>query len=77
MLFRSKANAARIIAANHQTTATLNRLRSSIQRKEAANTANHLILESESFDDRLTTLDREDQIDRLLEDLKSRQPRLT
>ena len=64
-------------AATHQTTVTLNRLRSSIQRKEAANTANHLILESESFDDRLTTLDREDQIDRLLEDLKSRQPRLT
>ena len=64
-------------AATHQTTVTLNHLRSSIQRKEAANTANHLILESESFDDRLTTLDREDQIDRLLEDLKSRQPRLT
>jgi phage shock protein A len=71
-----KANVARTIAATHQTTVTLNRLRSTIQRKEAANTANHLILESESFDDRLTTLDREDQIDRLLEELKSRQPRL-
>src|ERR1700730_4916719 len=72
-----KANAARTLAATHQTTVTLNRLRSTIQRKEATNTANHLILESESFEDRLTTLDREDQIERLLEDLKSRQPRLT
>ena len=72
-----KANVARTIAATHQTTVTLNRLRSTIQRKEADNIANHLILESESFDDRLRTLDREDQIDRLLEDLKSRQPRLT
>ena len=71
-----KANAARTIAATHQTTVILNRLRSTIQRKEATNTASHMILESESFDDRLATLDREDQIDRLLEDLKSRQPRL-
>ncbi|RSL17132.1 phage shock protein A (PspA) family protein [Edaphobacter aggregans] len=71
-----KANAARTIAANHQTTATLNRLRSTIQRKEATNMAGHMILEAESIEDRLTTLDREDQIDRLLEELKSRQPRL-
>jgi phage shock protein A len=35
------------------------------------------MLEAETVDDRLITLEREDQIDRLLEDLKSRQPRLT
>ena len=35
-----------------------------------------MLLEAESLEDRLTTLDREDQIDRLLEELKSRQPRL-
>ena len=73
----SKANTARTIAATHQTAATLNRLRSTIQRKEAVNTASHMVLEAESLEDRLTTLDRDDQIERLLEDLKSRQPRLT
>jgi phage shock protein A len=72
-----KANAARTIAATHQTAASLNRLRSSIQGKEASNAASHMILEAESLDDRLATLDRDDQIERLLEDLKSRQPRLT
>jgi phage shock protein A len=72
-----KANAARTIVSTNQAITTLNRLRSTIQGKEATNTAHHLILESESFEDRLTTLDREDQIERLLEDLKSRQPRLT
>jgi phage shock protein A len=35
------------------------------------------MLEADTVDDRLITLEREDQIDRLLEDLKSRQPRLT
>jgi phage shock protein A len=72
-----KANAARTISVSHESVSTLNRLCSTVQRKEAANMANHLVLESESLEDRLTILDREDQIDRLLEDLKSRQPRLT
>lgn len=68
--------AARTLHATHQTAATLNRLRSSIEQREATNTA-HTLLEAETIDDRLVTLEREDQIDRLLEDLKSRQPRLT
>jgi len=54
----------------------MNRLRSSIQRDEADNLAGHILLESQSLEDRLNTLEREDQIERLLEDLKSRQPRL-
>jgi phage shock protein A len=72
-----KANAARTIAASHQRSTTLDRLRSTIQRKEAANAASHMVLEAESLDDRLSALERDDQIERLLEDLKSRQPRLT
>jgi phage shock protein A len=72
-----KANAAGTIAASHQSSTTLNRLRSTILRNEANNSASHMILEAESLDDRLNTLERDDQIERLLEDLKSRQPRLT
>ncbi|MBB5342278.1 PspA/IM30 family protein [Tunturibacter empetritectus] len=72
-----KANAARTIAASHQRSTAMNRLRSSIQREEADNLASHILLESQSLEDRLNTLEREDQIERLLEDLKSRQPRLS
>lgn len=71
-----KANAARTLADTQNKATAFNRLRSSIQ-KEATNTANHMVLEAESLEDRFTTLEREDQIERLLEDLKSRQPRLT
>jgi|SRR5271156_3964800 len=70
-----KANAARTLPAHHTAT-TLNRLRTSILEREAFNTA-QTMLETEPLEDRLITLEREDQIDRLLEDLKSRQPRLT
>jgi phage shock protein A len=71
-----KAHAARTLNATHQTAAALHRLRSSIEQREATNVA-HTLLEAETVDDRLITLERDDQIDRLLEDLKSRQPRLT
>lgn len=69
-------NGARAIVASHQTETTLHRLRSDIQRNEAANAAGHAMLEAESLDDRFTALEREDRIERLLEDLKSRQARL-
>ena len=36
-----------------------------------------MILESESMDDRINTMERQDRIEHLLEDLKSRQPHLT
>jgi phage shock protein A len=71
-----KANAARAITAAQLRSAALNRLRSTIERREASNVANHIILEAESVEERLGTLEREDQIERLLEDLKRRQPRL-
>jgi phage shock protein A len=72
-----KANASRTIAAAHQRSTALNRLRSTIQRNEATNIASQMMLEADSLEDRLGALEREDQIERLLEDLKSRQPRLT
>jgi len=72
-----KANVARTLAATQHQSSTLHRLRSTIQHKEATNTASHMILEAESLEDHFTKLEREDQIERLLEDLKSRQPRLT
>jgi phage shock protein A len=72
----SKANGARALSGTQETATALNRLRTSILEREASNTA-HALIESESVDERLITLEREDQIDRLLEDLKSRQPRLT
>jgi phage shock protein A len=71
-----KANAARNIASSSQKATTLNRLRSNIQQKESTNAAGHIILEAETLEDRFSALEREDQIERLLEDLKSRQPRL-
>jgi phage shock protein A len=71
-----KAHAARTITSTSQTSTALNRLRTSILQSEATNSA-HTMLEAETVEDRLITLEREDQIDRLLEDLKSRQPRLT
>ena len=70
-----KANAARNLTAAHNTTSVLNRLRSSIEGREAANLASHL-LQAESVEDRFAAIEKEDQINRLLEDLKSRQPRL-
>ncbi len=57
------------------TASTLNRLRSSIESSEATNLAHHL-LQSESLEDSFDHLEKEDQINRLLEDLKNRQPRL-
>jgi phage shock protein A len=71
-----KANSARSLTGTQETATALKRLRTSILEREATNSA-HTQIESESIDDRLITLEREDQIDRLLEDLKSRQPRLT
>jgi phage shock protein A len=71
-----KANAARGIPSTQQRATALHRLRSTIDRTEASNVANHILLESESVEDRFHTLEREDQIERLLEDLKRRQPRL-
>jgi phage shock protein A len=66
-----KANAARTIGASHERSTALNRLRSAIQRNEATNTATLMIPEAQSLEDQLNGLEREDKIERLLEDLKT------
>jgi len=53
------------------------RLRSSVDRLESVNSASRVILEGESIEERFSAIEREEQVERLLEDLKSRQPRLT
>ena len=72
-----KSNVARTLAASHERSNVLSRLRTTIQHNEATNTASHMILEAQSLEDQLEGLEKEDRIERLLEDLKSRQPRLT
>jgi phage shock protein A len=72
----SKANTARALANTQHKSSTLNRLRSSIVQQEAANTAAHSILEDDTLEDKFAEIDREERVERLLEDLKNRQPRL-
>jgi phage shock protein A len=71
-----KANSARAIAGVHHGSTALNRLRSSVLQQEASNAAAHSILETDSLDDRFAAIEREDRVERLLQELKSRQPRL-
>jgi phage shock protein A len=71
-----KAATARAIAGAQHKSGTLNRLRSSILEHEASNTAAHSILDDDSLEDKFAALDREERVERLLQELKSRQPRL-
>jgi phage shock protein A len=71
-----KAVTARAIAGAQHKSSTLNRLRSSILEHEATNTAAHSILDDDSLEDKFAALDREERVERLLQELKSRQPRL-
>jgi phage shock protein A len=71
-----KANSARAIAGVQHSSTALNRLRSSVLQQEAANAAAHSILETDSLDDRFAAIEQEDRVERLLQELKSRQPRL-
>ena len=71
-----KANTARAIAGVQHKSTTLNRLRSTVLQQEAANTAAHSILEDDSLEDRFAAIEQEDRVELLLQELKSRQPRL-
>jgi phage shock protein A len=71
-----KANNARAIAGMQHKSTTINRLRSSILQQEATNTAAHSILEDDSLEDKFAAIEQEDRVERLLQELKSRQPRL-
>ena len=72
-----KANAARAISDVQRRATPLTRLRSSVQQQEAVNTAAHSILAEDSLEDKFAAIEQEERVERLLEDLKNRQPRLT
>lgn len=55
---------------------SLKRLKLAVQTQEAHTTANRALLQSESLEDSFEVLEKEEQVERLLQDLKSRQPRL-
>ncbi len=71
-----KANSARAVVGLQQKANTLNRLKSTILQQEANNVAAYSLLEDESLEDKFAALDREEKVERLLLELKNRQPRL-
>jgi phage shock protein A len=71
-----KANAARG-SGSGQKSAAVARLKESVERMQASNVASHMLLETESVEDRIGALERDERIERLLLELKERQPRLT
>ena len=71
-----KAHAAHAAIEGSKRTNVLGRLRSSIERDEVTNLVSRTMIEGESLEDRFTALEREDRVERLLEDMKNRQPRL-
>jgi phage shock protein A len=71
-----KANSARAIVGLQQKASTLNRLKSTILQQEASNTAAYSLLEDDSLEDKFAAIDREEKVERLLLELKNRQPRL-
>lgn len=66
-----KAHMAKTLVGTGASARALDRLKASVQQRESMNSA-QLSLEDESLEDKMHSLEREDQIDRLLEDLKSR-----
>ena len=71
-----KANSARAVIGMQQKASTLKRLRSNILQQEATNSAAYSLLEDDSLEDKFAALDREEKVERLLLELKNRQPRL-
>ena len=72
-----KVNTARGVGVLAQKGSAVARLKDNVQRMQAENAASHLLLETDSVDDRLGTLERDERIERLLAELKERQHRLT
>jgi len=76
-----KANAAaNALGAGSRRASVLGRLQSSIAQDEATNVVTRTMIEGEgmreSLEDRFNAMEREDQVERLLEEMKGRQPRL-
>ena len=55
---------------------SLKRLKLEVQKQKANTVANRALLQSESLEDSFEALEKEEQVERLLQDLKTRQPRL-
>jgi phage shock protein A len=72
-----KANAARGSGGSGQKSAAVARLKESVERMQASNVASHILMETESVEDRIGALERDERIERLLLELKERQPRLS
>ncbi|WP_260703107.1 PspA/IM30 family protein [Edaphobacter flagellatus] len=72
-----KANATRGAGVLGQRGSAVARLKESVQQQQAMNAASHMLLETGSAEDRLDALERDERIERLLAELKERQPRLT
>ena len=73
------AGKAQIIHAAMQSSgksASLKRLNLEVQKEEANTVANRALLASESLEESFEALEKEEQVERLLQDLKTRQPRL-
>jgi phage shock protein A len=71
-----KASSARAVVGVQQKASTLNRLKSTILQQEASNAAAYVFLEDDSLEDKFAAIDREEKVERLLLELKNRQPRL-
>jgi phage shock protein A len=65
-----KANAARGIGALAQKGSAVARLKDTVERMQASNAASHMLLEADSVEDRLDTMERDERIERLLTELK-------
>jgi len=72
-----KANTARGVGMLAQKSSAVARLKDSVERMQAMNAASHMLLETDSVDDRIEAMERDERIERLLAELKERQPRLT
>ena len=72
-----KANTARGVGVLAQKGSAVARLKDSVERMQATNAASHMLLETDSVDDRIEAMERGERIERLLAELKERQPRLT
>ena len=68
----SKANSLQSTATGGNLTRSMHRLKMQVLEDEAGNNASQSLLEADSLDDRFRKLEREDKIESLLSDLKSR-----
>jgi phage shock protein A len=72
-----KANEARGVGVLAHKGSAVARLKDTVERMQASNAASHMLLETDSVDDRIEAMERDERIERLLSELKERQPRLT